>query len=115
MMRRAGIALMFALLGFVSLLLVDDLLTWLCAHVSGVCRPYSGPCPGIDVCTPDALKSVLLTFIYFGPAVAFATIGFLFSRRPRPWSSWLALPSVLFAAHAVVMFAVMQATAKFSG
>lgn len=108
-MRRVGIALVFALLGFVSLLLVDDLLTWLCAHVPGLCGRYSGQCPGIDVCTPDALKSVLLACVYFGPAVAFAATALLFSRRPRTWLAWLALPFVLFAAHAVVMFALTWA------
>jgi hypothetical protein len=38
MIRRTGIAFIFALLGFVSLLVADNATRWLCAHVKGFCR-----------------------------------------------------------------------------
>jgi hypothetical protein len=110
MTRRVGVALLFVLLGFASLLLVDFLLTWLCSHVSGLCKRYTGPCPGIDTCTPDTLKSIGIFAVYLGPPVIFSVSGFLFSRRPRSTLAWVALLACLFAAHTMAMIVVEQAT-----
>lgn len=108
MIQRSGIVLLFAFLGIGSLLLVDSLLTWLCAYMPGLCRRYSGPCPGIDVCTPDAMMSLVLSAVYFGPSIAFGAAGYFFSKQPRNIVSWVVLLVGLVVVHSVFMFTVMQ-------
>lgn len=112
MIRRGAIALFFAVLGLFNLLLVDDTITWLCSHFAGICRTYTGPCPGIDACTPDTLMSIALSAIYFGPSVVFAAVSYFFSAKKRGAAVWATLTMSLVVLHIVAMFAVMQLTAK---
>jgi peptidoglycan/LPS O-acetylase OafA/YrhL len=102
MIRRTGASLIFALLGFVSLVVADQARQWLCAHLLGGCVQTAGSCP-IDVCVPDTRQSVLRIAVYFGPAVVFGVSAFLFGRRPRRVHAWLALLAGLVVAHALIM------------
>jgi hypothetical protein len=110
MIRRTAIALAFMLFGFLSLLVVNFTYTWTCHHFSGFCKVYTGPCPGIDTCTPDTLSSVVLSAVYFGPSIVFGIAGFLFSKQPRRAVVWGALLVCLILAHSVVMISALQAT-----
>ncbi len=114
MIRRIAVTLLFAVLGLANLLLVDDVLSWLCAHFSGVCHSYAGPCPGIDTCRPGKLMNLALTAIYFGPPLVFAVAGFLFSKKKRRPAAWAFLLVGLVATHIAVMFVVMQSTGHSS-
>ena len=104
MMRRFGPPLLFALFGFVSLVVADSRREWLCLHLLNGCVEASGSCP-IDVCIPNARQSLLRIGVYFGPAVVFGMSAFLFARRPRPVQAWLALLAGLVVLHAFVMTA----------
>ena len=112
MMRRVGVTLVFAMLGLISLLLADAAHSWLCLHVSGFCRQASGPCPDIDVCTPGALRSLVLFAVYFGPSIVFGMAGFFFSKKPRSAFAWGALLVGLVSIHSVMMIAAIQATTR---
>ncbi len=112
MIRRSFIALAFALLGFASLLVVNVAYTWTCHHFAGYCKVYSGPCPGIDTCTPGTLLSLVLVAVYFGPSILFGVAGFLFSKQPRSVLAWIALVVGLIAIHSVVMIAALQVTTR---
>ncbi|MDB0544215.1 hypothetical protein LBW62_23485 [Ralstonia solanacearum] len=109
MIRRVGIALLFAVFGFLSLLVADAVHTWLCAHIANFCRPPTGPCPGIDTCSQGVWGSALLGVIYLGPAVVFATSAFLFNARRRPLLAWAALLVGLTVLHALIMTLVARA------
>ena len=108
MIRRTGIVVAFAVLGFASLLLGDELRTWMCAYFGGLCNQVAGPCPGIDVCTPGALRTIQITAFFFGPSIAFAVIAYLFSRRPRTGVAWIGLAVGLVAAHLAVLMLVLR-------
>jgi hypothetical protein len=103
--RRLYAAALFALLGFVSLLLGGLLITWACEHFGGVCSRTGSACP-IDNCTPHGLHNLALGAFYFGPAIAFALAAFIFGRRPRAAPAWLLLGVCLVVLHAFWMFAV---------
>ena len=112
MIRRIVIALAFAMLGFVSLLVVNITYTWTCNRFSGFCKIYTGPCPGIDVCTPDTLFSLVLIAVYFGPSIVFSMAGFFFSKQPRSAFAWGALLMGLVFTHSVVMITALQVMTK---
>ncbi|CBJ40212.1 membrane protein of unknown function (plasmid) [Ralstonia solanacearum CMR15] len=100
---------MFAVFGLLSLLVADSVHTWLCAHIANFCRPYTGPCPGIDTCWQGVWESALLGAIYLGPAVAFAAAAFLFSARRRSLRAWTVLLVGLTVLHALIMAFVARA------
>ncbi|AYB63567.1 hypothetical protein C2124_20740 (plasmid) [Ralstonia solanacearum] len=102
---------MFAVFGFLSLLVADGVHAWLCAHIAHFCRPHAGPCPGIDTCSQGVWASALLGAIYLGPAVVFAVSAFLFSARRRPLLAWVALLVGLTVLHALIMTFVARAAA----
>lgn len=108
MIRRIGIALAFAIAGMFSLLFVESIHTWACSHFPWLCSRYTGPCPGIDVCTPDGWQILVLFAIYFGPSLVFGCAGFYFSRKDRQIRSWLVFLASLIAIHALVMFVSLR-------
>lgn len=98
--KRVAAGLVFALLGFVSLIVADQVGQWLCAHVIGCAQ--MGSCP-IDVCDADARLNMLRILVWFGPAVVFGSSAFLFGGRQRSLAAWLALLTALVVAHALIM------------
>lgn len=112
MTRRIIIAFAFALLGFASLLVANLTYTWTCNHFANFCKVYTGPCPGIDTCKPDALLNLALVAIYFGPSILFGIVGFIFSRRPRSALVWLGLIAGLVVLHSVLMILGTQVAAQ---
>jgi hypothetical protein len=104
LVKRVAAGLLFAPLGFVSLVMADRLGQWLCAHVVG-CRQAVNPCP-IDVCAGDARLNMLRVVVWIGPAVVFGTSAFLFSGRQRPLGAWLVLLTALVIAHTLIMTAL---------
>lgn len=110
MTRRIAIVFSMAILSFVSLVLVDELLGWICHQFSHLCRAYLGPCPSIEVCSNGVLETAMRAGVYFGPAVAFAMSGTLFSRVTRSYVAWIGLIAALFALHTAIMFLLMQVT-----
>jgi hypothetical protein len=93
-----------------SLFVVNVTYTWTCHHFSGFCKTYTGPCPGIDTCTPGTLLTLTLVAVYFGPSIVFGMAGFLFSQRSRGPLAWIALLAGLIAIHSVVMVAAIHTT-----
>jgi hypothetical protein len=106
--RRAFPALVFALLGFVSLVVAVQVTTWLCSHILDNCIQAAAPCP-IDVCEPDTRQYIIRIAVYFGPAIVFGGSAFLFSHRPRRIHAWLLLLAALVAVHVLVMTAATLA------
>jgi hypothetical protein len=101
--KRVGTGLMFALFGFVSLIVADKVGQLLCAHL-GDCRRASDACP-IDVCEGDVRLNLLRIAVWMGPAVVFGTSVFMFGGQQRPLTAWLTLLATLVVAHAVIMIA----------
>jgi hypothetical protein len=100
--KRFGAVLLFALFGFVSLLVADKVGQLLCAHLFGCGR--ASACP-IDVCEGDARLNALRLAVWVGPAVVFGASAFVFAGRQRPLAAWAVLLATLMAAHAVIMAA----------
>lgn len=100
--KRVGAGLVFALLGFVSLAIADQVDQWLCARIGGCGR--LSDCP-IDVCAGDARLTALRIAVWVGPAIVFGTCAFSFGGRQRSLLAWLVLLTVLVVAHAMVMIA----------
>jgi hypothetical protein len=100
--KRLGAGLVFALFGFVSLVVADKVGELLCAHLFA-CRRASA-CP-IDVCEGDARLNALRLAVWVGPAVVFGASAFVFAGRPRPLAAWMALLATLVVAHVLVMTA----------
>lgn len=100
--KRIGVGMAFALLGFVSLAVADQVGLWLCAHLIG-CGHVSA-CP-IDVCDGDARLNMLRLLVWFGPAFVFGASAFIFGGRQRSIAAWLLLLAVLVLAHAMIMAA----------
>jgi len=110
MIRRLIIAMAFVLAGFASLLVSNVTYTWTCNHFPNLCKVYTGPCPGIDACTPDTVRSMMFFAVYFGPSILFGIVGFVFSKETRSLWAWLRLLLGLVVLHSVVMFFGIQLT-----
>lgn len=100
--RRVGAVVLFALLGFVSLVVVDTVRQLLCAYLAGCGRAIA--CP-IDVCEGDVRLNALRLAVWVGPVVVFGSSAFVFAGRRRPLGAWLMLLAALMVAHALVMTA----------
>ncbi|MFV8512379.1 hypothetical protein ACNRBS_10880, partial [Ralstonia pseudosolanacearum] len=114
MIRRAGITLLFAILGIASLLLFDTIDARFCEIFPLLqhCRVGLNEC-GLDCSQSWSLSKQVGAFLFFfGPSIIFGVSGFLFSNRPRPALAWSALLAGLVAAHSLVMVVVIQATTR---
>lgn len=100
--KRLSLVLLFAVFGFVSLVLADNVSQLLCRHLF-VCV-HASACP-IDVCEGDARLNAMRLAVWVGPAIVFGTSAFMFGGRHRSLAAWLVLLTALMIAHAVVMTA----------
>jgi hypothetical protein len=100
--RRAGAVVLFALFGFVSLVVADTVSQLLCAYPASCGRAIA--CP-IDVCEGDARLNALRLAVWVGPVVVFGASAFVFAGQRRPLAAWLVLLAGLMGAHALVMTA----------
>jgi hypothetical protein len=100
--KRVGAGLVFALLGFISLVVADKVGQLLCARLFSCGR--ASACP-IDVCEGDARLNALRLAVWVGPAVVFGTSAFVFGGRQRPLAAWVVLLVALVVAHALIMTA----------
>lgn len=104
MIRRLGAAILFAILGFASfLIVVNSLLEWVCGRFKSYCPINTGQCPGIDVCIESFWHAAFVFAVWLGPALVFATTAFIFSKRRRPFGAWITLAIGLAVAHSMVM------------
>lgn len=101
--KRGGAVLVFALMGFVSLVVADRAGRILCAH--GIACAAPGNC-ALDVCEGDARLNMLRIAIWFGPAIVFGSSAFFFGGRRRPLAAWMMLLVGLMVSHAMIMVAV---------
>ena len=109
MIRRAGITLLFAILGIASLLFFDAIDASLCELFPSIqhCRARFHEC-GLDCSQSWPLSKQVGAFLFFfGPSIVFGMTGFFFSKQPRRAFSWCALLGCLVAAHSVVMIAAI--------
>lgn len=100
--KRLAIGLVFALLGFASLVVTDLASQWLCARLLTCAAALN--CP-IDVCEGDARLTILRLAVWVGPAIVFGVSAFVFSGRERSLPAWLGLLTALVAAHTLIMVA----------
>lgn len=100
--KRLAVGMLFALLGFFSLVMSDVVSQWLCARLF-VCATASY-CP-IDVCEGDARLDMLRLAIWVGPSIVFGVSALAFSGRRRSLPAWLGLLAVLAIVHPLIMVA----------
>ena len=112
MIRRYGIALLFAVLGVVSLLVVGLVDARLCDLFPALQLCRSGGC-GLDCSQSWSLAEQIRAFLfYFGPSIVFASAAYIFSKRPHRTSAWTAFVASLVAVHSVVVIVVMNVATK---
>jgi len=100
--KRLSVVLLFAVLGFVSLVVADNVSQLLCTQLFGCGR--ASACP-IDVCEGGARLNALRLAVWVGPAIVFGSSAFVFGGRRRSLAAWLILLAALMMAHALVMTA----------
>lgn len=111
MIRRAGITVLFAILGIASLLFFDAIEVRVCELFPSIlhCRARVPQC-GLDCSQSWPLSKQMGAFLFFfGPSIVFGMTGFFFSKQQRRAFFWGALLVCLVVAHSVVMIAAIQA------
>lgn len=106
---RAALALVFFILGFMSLwawAVVDE---WLCARFPALCKATAGSCSEIDHCPMGALLVAKLVAVYLGPPIVFMIVALTFSKKNRNALDWCSLAVALVLAHGLVMLFVRLA------
>jgi len=100
--KRLVIGVVFAPLGFASIVVADLVSQWLCARFLSCAGALN--CP-IDVCEGDASLNMLRLAIWLSPPVVFGVSALAFSGRPRSLPAWLGLLAALVIAHSLIMVA----------
>jgi hypothetical protein len=106
---RAALALVFFILGFMSLwawAVVDERL---CARFPALCRATARTCTEIDRCPMGALLVAKLIAVYLGPPIVFMIVAFTFSKKNRKLLDWCSLAVALVLAHGLAMLFVRLA------
>jgi hypothetical protein len=62
--RRVAFTFLFIALGLGTLLIFGLTQPWLCDHLPGLCKKYSGPCPGIDICVESWPAAFAIALFY---------------------------------------------------
>jgi hypothetical protein len=97
--RRTAITVLFFAMGFGALL---------CEHMPVVCKMYSGPCPGIDICVESRSAAFAIVLFYLGPSIGFGITGFLTSAVKVSASVWLTRSVAAFVVCYLALLVLMR-------
>jgi hypothetical protein len=106
--RRTAITVLFFAMGFGALLVFGITQPWLCEHMPVVCKMYSGPCPGIDICVESRSAAFAIVLFYLGPSIGFGITGFLTSAVKVSASVWLTRSVAAFVVCYLALLVLMR-------
>lgn len=113
MISRVGVAVLFALLGLMSLWVWAAADSQICDHLVWLCVPPAGSCTEIDKCDVGMFRTAMFFAVILGPSIIFAISAFIFKKQPRRPSAWLMLTTTLFIGHGLVM-AIIRTSSSFA-